>query len=251
MTEVGELTQSLEDYLEAIYELQRGQDAVRVKEIADSAGVSMPSASAAVQSLRERRLITHEPYGSVALTDEGQRTAEFLMRRHHTLTAFLHDILGLEAEQAEAEACDVEHALSPLTLSRLLAFVDFVERCPRGGEEWLRHLSDRWGDTPCAQDCTACVAAIEPPTRNPFSARADADGATTLDRVTPGHHCRVLRLSGTASIRRRIMDMGVTPGAEIEVERLAPLGDPIEIEVRGYHLSLRKREAAQIVVEPV
>jgi len=213
--------------------------------------VSMPSASAAVQSLRDRNLITHEPYGSVALTDEGRRTAEFLMRRHHTLTAFLRDILGLDPEQAEAEACGVEHALSPLTLSRLLAFVDFVERCPRGGEQWLRHLSDRWGDTPCEQDCEACITAIEPPERNPFSERREGEDAITLDRVPPGQRGRVLRLSGDSSIRRRIMDMGVTPGAEIEVERLAPLGDPIEIEVRGYHLSLRKREAAQIVVEPI
>ncbi len=251
MTQIAELTESLEDYLEVIYELQRAQDAVRVKDVADFAGVSMPSASAAVQSLTERHLVTHEPYGAVALTDEGRRTAEFLMRRHHTLTAFLHDILGLEAEQAEAEACGIEHALSPLTLTRLLTFVDFVERCPRGGEEWLRHLSDHWGNTPCTQECRACIAAIEPPERNPFSARSEGDDATTLDRITPGHRGRVLRLSGNASIRRRIMDMGVTPGAEIEVERLAPLGDPIEIEVRGYHLSLRKREAAQIVVEPI
>jgi len=251
MADVVRLSQSLEDYLEAIYELERTRHAVRVKEIADSAGVSMPSASAAVQSLRERELITHEPYGAVALTEHGRRTAEFLMRRHLTLTAFLRDILGLDPDQAEAEACGIEHALSPLTLTRLLAFVDFVERCPRGGEQWLRHLSDRWGDTPCTQNCRECVAAIEVPERNPFSARSDGDDAMTLDRVAPGHRCRVLRLSGDASIRRRIMDMGVTPGAEILVERLAPLGDPIEIEVRGYHLSLRKREAAQIVVEPI
>ncbi|MGD9497661.1 MAG: DtxR family transcriptional regulator [Armatimonadota bacterium] len=245
------MSESMEDYLEAIYQLQRGHDSVRVKDIADFAGVTMPSVSAAVNALREHDLVVHEPYGAVSLTSRGRQTAEFLMRRHQTLTAFLRDILGLDAAQAEQEACGIEHALSPLTLSRLLALVDFIERCPRGGEGWLAHLSQRWGDTPCDQDCAACIASIEAPQRNPFRARRGGPGTTTLDCVEPGSRVRVLRLSGDPAIRRRIMDMGVTPGAEIEVERLAPLGDPIEIEVRGYHLSLRKREAAQIAVEPL
>ncbi len=251
MSRTQELTESLEDYLETIYELQRTRSSVRVKDIADVAGVKMPSVSAALQGLKDRNLIDHEPYGAVTLTEEGRRTAEFLVRRHHTLTAFLRDILGLDEEQAETEACGIEHALSPMTLSRLLALIDFIERCPRGGERWLEHLAARWDDIPCDRNCRQCIAEIEVPTRNPFSARWDSDDATTLDRIEPGERCRVLRLSGDAAIRRRIMDMGVTPGAEIKVERLAPLGDPIEIEVRGYHLSLRKREAAQIAVEPI
>ncbi len=251
MTQAAELTPSLEDYLEAIYQLQRRHDAVRVKDIADLVGVKMPSVSAALQGLKDRDLIVHEPYGAVILTEEGRDTAEFLMRRHHTLTAFLHGILGLGAEQAAAEGCEIEHALSPLALSRLLALIDFIERCPRGGEAWLDHLSDHWEGVPCDQDCAACIASIAVPERNPFEARRGGAQATTLDRLEPGQRGRVLRLSGDGAVRRRIMDMGVTPGAEIEVERLAPLGDPIEIEVRGYHLSLRKREAAQIAVEPI
>jgi len=245
------LTEAMEDYLEAIYRLRREQEVVRVKDIADLVGVKMPSVSAALGALRDRGMIAHEPYGAVVLTDEGRRTAEFLFRRHQALTAFLRDILGLDQTQAETEACGIEHALSPEALRRLLALLDFIERCPRGGEQWLEHLSGRWEDVPCDQDCSKCLAEIDVPTRNPFAARPAGDTATTLDRLCPGEKGRVLRVSGEAALRRRIMDMGVTPGAEVEVERLAPLGDPIEIEVRGYHLSLRKREASQIAVEPL
>ncbi len=246
-----ELTESLEDYLEAIHQLGREKDAVRVKDIADFVGVKMPSVSAAVQALKERGLTAHEKYGSVSLTPEGRQTAEFLCRRHYTLTAFLRDILGIEEKQAEKEACGIEHALGAETLRRLLALIDFIERCPRGGEEWLEHLSGRWEDVPCEQDCEACLAAIEAPEANPFAARRASEESTTLDRLDPGNAGKVLQLSGPSRLRRRLMDMGLTPGSEVEVERLAPLGDPIEIQVRGYHLSLRKQEAAQIAVEPL
>lgn len=62
---------------------------------------------------------------------------------------------------------------------------------------------------------------------------------------------KVLRGEGKTDIRRRIMDMGVVRGALVEVERIAPLGDPIEIRVKGYHLSLRKEEAKGIQVEVI
>jgi len=245
------LTESLEDYLEAIYQLQRENESVRVKEIADYVGVKMPSVSSALRVLKERDLVEHEAYGEVSLTPEGRETAEFLCRRHFALATFLRDILGLDPEQAEREACGIEHALSAETLRRLLMLIDFIERCPRGGEEWLEKMRERWEHPPCEIDCEECIEAIRPPSRNPFADRKGGESATTLDRLEPGESGRVLNLSGEPQIRRRLMDMGLTPGAVVEVEKLAPLGDPIEVEVRGYHLSLRKREAAGIAVEPV
>jgi Fe2+ transport system protein FeoA len=60
---------------------------------------------------------------------------------------------------------------------------------------------------------------------------------------------KVTKITGNGFIRQRILDMGIVKGTEIEVERVAPLGDPIEIKVKGYHLSLRKAEAANIYLE--
>ncbi len=71
----------------------------------------------------------------------------------------------------------------------------------------------------------------------------------TLRELKPGQQGRVTSVGTSGSMKRRIMDMGVTPGVEIKVIKVAPLGDPIEVNVRGYELSLRKDEAAQIVVE--
>ena len=70
----------------------------------------------------------------------------------------------------------------------------------------------------------------------------------TLKNVECGQTVKVSRLGGEGAVRRRIMDMGITKGTEIYVRKVAPLGDPIEVTVRGYELSLRKGEAENIVV---
>lgn len=71
----------------------------------------------------------------------------------------------------------------------------------------------------------------------------------TLKNVSVGGKVRVVRLNGEGAIKRRIMDMGITKGVQIYVRKVAPLGDPIEINVRGYELSLRKADAEMIEVE--
>jgi len=72
-----------------------------------------------------------------------------------------------------------------------------------------------------------------------------------LDEVGIKSKVKVVEIVRESKIRRRIMDMGITKGVEIVVEGKAPMGDPIEIEVRGYNLSLRKNEAKDIIVEGV
>ena len=71
----------------------------------------------------------------------------------------------------------------------------------------------------------------------------------TLRDVPVGETARVVRIHGEGAVKRRIMDMGITKGVEIFVRKVAPLGDPIEVKVRGYELSLRKAGAADIEVE--
>ena len=71
----------------------------------------------------------------------------------------------------------------------------------------------------------------------------------TLNDVKVGKSCKVVKLHGEGALKRRIMDMGITRGVEIYVRKVAPLGDPIEIMVRGYELSLRKDDADMIEVE--
>ena len=72
---------------------------------------------------------------------------------------------------------------------------------------------------------------------------------TTLNQIKVGHSAKIVRLNGEGAVKRRIMDMGLTKGGEVFVRKLAPLGDPIEVTVRGYELSLRKADAQMIEVQ--
>ncbi len=71
----------------------------------------------------------------------------------------------------------------------------------------------------------------------------------TLKEARIGETVKVVKLNGAGAVKRRIMDMGITKGVEISVRKVAPLGDPVEITVRGYELSLRKADAEMIEVE--
>ena len=71
----------------------------------------------------------------------------------------------------------------------------------------------------------------------------------TLKQVEVGSTVKVVKLHGEGAVRRRIMDIGLTKGAEVYIRKVAPLGDPVEINVRGYELSLRKADAEMIEVE--
>ena len=71
----------------------------------------------------------------------------------------------------------------------------------------------------------------------------------TLNEVQVGQTVKVVKLHGQGPVKRRIMDMGLTKGTEVFVRKVAPLGDPIELNIRGYELSIRKDDAANIEVE--
>ena len=72
-----------------------------------------------------------------------------------------------------------------------------------------------------------------------------------LSELKPGMRCKVVKVAGQGAIIRRIFDIGLRPGVEILVERVAPLGDPVEFKLDGFHISLRKTEADNIIVEVI
>jgi ferrous iron transport protein A len=76
-------------------------------------------------------------------------------------------------------------------------------------------------------------------------------GTVLLSDLAPGTSARIVKVSGRGAVPRRIVDMGVTRGSLVYVERVAPLGDPMQVKIRGYHLSLRRSEARMITVAPV
>ena len=120
------LTAIQEDYLEVIYHLSPHGEGVRTTDIADRLGCRLPTVSRTVQKMAEMELVEHETRGLIRLTELGRSTAEDIAHRHKDTVAFLTRILGMSEDQAERDACQIEHGLSPLAAQRLHEFLEYV-----------------------------------------------------------------------------------------------------------------------------
>jgi Mn-dependent DtxR family transcriptional regulator len=110
-------SESLENYLETIY-MFGGKD-VKSVDLARHLNVSRASVNNAINSLIEKKLVTKELYGNIALTEEGLEVSKKILQKHELLKAFLIDILHVKPEQAETEACGMEHVISDYTASQI------------------------------------------------------------------------------------------------------------------------------------
>ena len=113
------MTASLEDYLEAVFVLSGSNSQVRLTDIAAMLKVSKPSANRAVNTLTQNGFLSHETYGAITLTPEGETYAASVLHRHKLLKHFLNDTLGVNEKTAEEDACKMEHVMSAETLNSL------------------------------------------------------------------------------------------------------------------------------------
>lgn len=143
------LTQSAEDYLEAIGNLCRERGSAAISDIAAVLGVKKPSVTAAVRLLAAQELIEYTPYSPIRLTARGRRIANRTIRSHRTLKRFLNEIVGLPPERADSAACEIEHILSPEEIDRIGKLIACMERrqCPCTAASSSRQ--DASDDTPC------------------------------------------------------------------------------------------------------
>ena len=151
------LTSTMEDYLEAIFDLDQDKKVVRVRDIARKLDVKMPTVSSMLKTLNSRGLVTYEKYEYVELTDTGADVGREMRRRHEVLFKFLTDILKIDHKIADGEACKMEHTLSVATLESLTDFMEFIQTCPRAGESWLNYFEEfrKVGHRP--EKCEACA----------------------------------------------------------------------------------------------
>ena len=122
----SKLTQSLEDYLEVIHVLLQTNKIARIRDIAAALTVKMPSVARAVAELKKQGLVSQEPYSGVELTEEGKRVAVGILNRHLLLRQFLIH-LGVSDDNANTDACNMEHILSAETLAKIEEFMKSVE----------------------------------------------------------------------------------------------------------------------------
>ena len=151
------LSETLENYLEAIFRLEREKGFARVRDISSSLDVAKSAVTTALQSLSEKGLVNYEPYEPVTLSDDGRRKAGRIALRHRVMEDFLLNVLGLQEKRADAIACGMEHVIDRDALDRFVCFLAFVGRRREGGESWLDEFQRFIREGSSEQTCQECM----------------------------------------------------------------------------------------------
>lgn len=149
---IDEVSSSVEDYLEAIYILSEEKDQVGTSDIASFLNVKLPSVTEMMEKLGEKDLVNYQKYGKISLTSEGKEKAKEVSQKHSDLVDFL-ELLGVDEESAQIDACKIEHVIGKDTMEKLRKFLDFVEGSPKD-PKWLKHYQefDETGKHPACED---------------------------------------------------------------------------------------------------
>lgn len=220
MKEPESLSTSVEDYLKCIYELELAGGAAATREIAVRLGVAAASVSGMIRRLSEHGWVEHERYRGVRLTSEGRRAALRMVRRHRVIESYLTQALGYPWDRVHDEAERLEHAASDELVDRMAAAIGEPATDPHG-------------------------API--PTRE---GTVDERPHPVLADVPPGSRTRVLRVSDEDPARLRYLaELGLVPGAEVEVVARAPFGGPITLATSHAEQHVATELAATVIVE--
>ena len=128
MTKEMDLSESLEDYLETILELQTTNTVARSKDIAEKLDIKRGSVTGMLKKLASQELINYEPYGYVTLTPLGKKIAQEIEGRHQVFRDFLHKTIGVDEQTADETACRMEHAMNAATFKKFKAFIESVQK---------------------------------------------------------------------------------------------------------------------------
>jgi DtxR family Mn-dependent transcriptional regulator len=210
-------SESVEEYVEGIFRLQKEVDRVSTGEIATYMTVSAGSATTMVKKLAEMGLVEHTPYQGIRLTPFGEKVAKQLTRAHRILERFLVDVLELPWDDVHELACKLEHFLSEDVIDRMDKKLDFPATCPHG---------------------------------NPVDPDAP-DHSFRLEAARPGR-LRVVRISDErVEFLRRLDSMGLRPGTDFEAVGSTSIDQLIHLVVNGESHTVGHEVARHLWVEAV
>lgn len=214
--------ESTEEYLEAVYRLEREGPGVTTSGLAADLGVAPASVSGMLKKLAADGYLAYEARGQAKLAGKGLAVAVRVIRRNRLAEVFLHDMLGMPWDEVHAEACRLEHAISERVEERLVAVLGDPRVCPHG---------------------------LPIP---PADLSAPARAAARLADVQPGASVRIVEVVEDVPETLRFLDrIGLRPGASVDVVERGPLGGPITIESnQGRHaLSVELARLIAITIE--
>ena len=229
--------EQIEEYLEAIYDLESRDGSAKTTAIAKCLNVAPASVTEVLRSLSEKGLVAYEPYKGATLTGEGKKIAGTIKRKHRLLEVFLTDVLHLNREKVHEEACKMEHTISEDTENGLCRMLDAPARCPHGSPI-----------SPCNKgvgSCAECDGAGK--TDVPIAIRDKK--IIPITDLKPEQKGQIAFIRGDCKVVQRLSDLGLTLGTKVSILKKTPLNGPVEISVRRTKLAVDHAIAENIFIE--
>jgi DtxR family Mn-dependent transcriptional regulator len=221
---------SVEEYLEAIYSFNERGERAKNSDIAKRLKVAPPSVTQMLKKLADRGYVIYTPYKGTILTGRGMALAQRVVRKHRLLERFFYDYLGMDKGKVHDEACRMEHSLSDEAALALCDALDNPETCPDDGNPIPRcPLS--------ASDCTECAVI-----REGSAVRL----ITELSHLQAGETGVVSLVDNGDDL---LQELGIIRGDEVEVLDAEPFEGPLAVKVAGETSSVERATAAKIYVE--
>ncbi len=202
-----------------IYDMERGGERATTSALAARLGVQPASVTGMVKRLAESELVAYTPYGGADLTPEGRRTALSVARHHRVIERFLVDTLGVPWDEVHVEAHRLEHALSDALVDRLDALLGHPATCPHGSPIPA-------ADGRVAQPLHIALSEL-PAGRFGIVAEVDDEDAAFV---------------------RYVGELGLVPGAAVEIVAVAPFDGPLTLRIRGQEQVIGGRAASRVWV---
>ena len=151
-----ELTESLEKYLLAIFELSKKTDNIKVKDVASYLKIGGPATADAIKTLAGKGFINYKPYKTISLTPKGASAIEIKKYRHNTICKFLNKVLEIPACEAEQNSTAIEYSMTEDVLIRFVHFLDFMEQCSCKEPKWIKSCKSALSNGEISAKCKEC-----------------------------------------------------------------------------------------------
>jgi len=234
------MQKSAQDYLKTIYSLSKNEEGiVNTTDISQKLDVTPASVTEMLKKLSEEGYIKYSPYHGSTLTEKGLKEAQKVTRKHRLLESFLSNVLRIGNDKVHQEACQMEHTLSDEAEESLCRLLNHPDTCPDDGKTIPAC------DLPFS-NCEECVQLHKKGLEQ--VGKRDKNLASIKD-LKNGTYGKISFIRGEHKVLQRLLDMGLTPGTQIQVIKVAPLDGPVEISVRSSKLAIGQNIACNVFVE--
>lgn len=158
MKKEKKLTASFENYLCAIYEIEKKNKAARVKDIANFLSIGAPSVSEAMRALEKKECINYEPYGLITLTKKGQKIVIEKLKRNEIIANFLKNVLLVDEKLITDNAQKIEYGMDEAVLEKFVRFLTFMQTCSCKEPKWIKSFKHFAQHGELQEKCHSCIA---------------------------------------------------------------------------------------------